>query len=52
MLVVLAKAFANPQQNIHKCSKRPFRSSHPVLKNVYDPTYQRVLNDEIGSTTL
>ena len=38
--VVLVKAFANPQQNIRKCSKRPFKSSHPVLKNVYDPTYQ------------
>jgi hypothetical protein len=33
-VVVLVKAFANPPQNIRKCSKCPFRSSHPVLKNV------------------
>jgi hypothetical protein len=34
MLVVLAKAFANPPHNIRKCSKRPFRLSYHVLKNV------------------
>ena len=32
--VVLAKAFANPLYNMRNCSKRPFRSSHPIMKNV------------------